>query len=117
MKKFLSTKSQFICIILYVIGLVLCFVINTQTVTQLIVEAVGGNSKDRWYAYMPRLVKTLALDFSFIFILVYSRLTFTKVRQYWHNNFQAIKKLFPLPVPGKNQSLTKYLRELILWQW
>lgn len=94
MKKFFNTKSQFICIILYALGLVLCFVVNTQTVTQLIVESVGGNSKDRWYSYMPRLVKTLVLDFSFIFVLVYSRLTFTKVRQYWHNNFQAIKKLF-----------------------
>lgn len=94
MRKYFGRKSQWLCIILYILGLVLCTIVNSTPVSHTIVEAVGGTSKDRWYLYIPRLCLTVALDFTLIFAIAYSRLTFNSVHEYWHNNYESFKALF-----------------------
>lgn len=92
--KFLGKKSQIVCVAIYIILVSICFILNSQTVTNFIVESIGGNSKVRWYSYMPRLMRTLILDFTFVFLLLYSRITFTGVRLYWHENYASFKRIF-----------------------
>ena len=94
MKKYFGKKSQWLCIVLYILGLAFCIIVNSAPVSHAIVEAVGGTSKDRWHLYIPRLCFTVALDFTLIFAIAYSRLTFSFARNYWHNNYENLKALF-----------------------
>ena len=93
-KKFFGKKTQLISISLYVLGLVLCCIINSSLITNAIVDAVGGASKDRWYLYLPRLCRAVALDFTVIFVLVYTYLTFETVHKYWYDNQKKLINLF-----------------------
>ena len=94
MRKYFGKRAQWICIVLYILGLALCIIVNSVPVSHAIVESVGGSNKDRWYLYLPRLCRTATLDFSIIFALVYTYLTFDAVHKYWCDNYKKLKSLF-----------------------
>lgn len=91
MKKFFDTAAKKLCISLYVISLAICCFVGSPFIIDLIVETVGGTSKAGWYLYMPRLVRTVFFDCTVVFGICYSRLVSSRIKNYWHSNFEYFR--------------------------